>query len=190
VVGQGGHDRLDFIGAVQDVTLQRIAEQTLTNVRSELAHVSRVTSLGTLTASIAHEVNQPLAAIIASADSCTAWLRGERPNLDKACAAADRVIQAATQASAVVQRIRTMIKNTSSAVTTVLNVNDIVEEALSLIRTELVSKRVSLHLDLAEDLSPVSGDRVQLAQVVLNLAMNSIEAMAEAGGGDRLLSIT
>jgi PAS domain S-box-containing protein len=192
IVGHGARAlgfRLDFIGAIQDVTQQRLAEQALTKVRSELAHVSRVTSLGTLTASIAHEVNQPLAAVIASADSCTAWLASVPPNLDKARVAADRVIRAATQASEIVQRIRTMIKNTSPSVLAALQVNDIVEEALLLIRTEMISRGVSLSMDLAEDLPSAFGDRVQIAQVVLNLAMNSIEAMVEAGDVERSLAI-
>jgi C4-dicarboxylate-specific signal transduction histidine kinase len=135
-------------------------------------------------------VNQPLAAVIASADSCTAWLASVPPNLDKARTAADRVIRAATQASEVVQRIRTMIKNTSSRVPVVLKVNEVVEEALSLIRMEMTSRRVSLSTHLAEDLLTVFGDRVQIAQVVLNLAMNSIEAMAETEDGERSLAIT
>jgi len=168
---------------------RRLAEEALTKVRSELAHVSRVSSLGTLTASIAHEVNQPLAAVIASADSCTAWLASVPPNLDKARTAADRVIRAATQASEVVQRIRIMIKNTSSSVPVVLKVNEVVEEALSLIRMEMTSRRVSLSMDLTEDLPSVFGDRVQIAQVVLNLAMNGIEAMAETGDVERSLAI-
>jgi signal transduction histidine kinase len=133
--------------------------------------------MGALTASIAHEVNQPLAAIVASGDSCTAWLASEPPNLDKARAAVSRVIQAATQASEIVQRVRAMFKKTPSVATSV-NMNELIEETISFVHHDAQRKNVSLRTDLEAGLPPVGGDRVQLEQVILNLMMNGIESMA------------
>lgn len=167
-----------FIGAIQDVTESKAAEDALNRARSELAHVTRISTLSALTASIAHEVNQPLAAAVVSSDSCTAWLASVPPNVVKARAAADRVAQAVTQASAVVQRIRTMFKK-APVVKTPLQINQVIEETLSLLQHEIASRRILLRTDLAEGIPLVWGDRVQITQVILNLAKNAIEAMAE-----------
>jgi C4-dicarboxylate-specific signal transduction histidine kinase len=133
--------------------------------------------MGELTASIAHEVNQPLAAIMASGDSCTAWLASEPPNLDKARAAAGRMIKAATQASEIVQRVRALFKKTPSAATSV-DMNELIEETISFVHHEAQRKNVSLRADFGAGLPTVGGDRVQLEQVILNLMMNAIECMA------------
>ena len=139
--------------------------------------MNRVMTMGELTASIAHEVNQPLAAIIASGDSCTAWLASEPPNLDKARAAASRMIQAATQASEIVQRVRALFKKIPSVATSV-DMNELIEETISFVHHEAQRKNVSLRADLGAGLPTVDGDRVQLEQVILNLMMNGIESMA------------
>ena len=139
------------------------------NAHAELAHVNRVMTMGELAASIAHEVNQPLAAILASGDSCTAWLANEPPNLDKARAAARRIVQAATQASDVVRRIRALFRKTTS-ITTALEINEVITETVSLLGGEVQRKGVSLNTQLAANLPPVLGDRIQLQQVILNLA--------------------
>ena len=122
---------LKWYGTVVDFHDRRQAQDDLRNTQAELAHVNRVMTMGELTASIAHEVNQPLAAIIASGDSCTAWLANEPPNLDKARAAASRMIQAATQASEIVQRIRALFKKTPS-ITKSVDMNELIEETISL----------------------------------------------------------
>src|SRR5216684_4391231 len=170
-------DILKWYGTVVDFHDRRQAQEELRNTQAELAHVNRVMTMGELTASIAHEVNQPLAAIIASGDSCTAWLASEPPNLDKARAAASRMIQAATQASEIVQRVRAMFKKLPSVATRV-DMNELIEETISFVHHEAQRKNVSLRADLGTGLPTVDGDRVQLEQVILNLMMNGIESIA------------
>jgi PAS domain S-box-containing protein len=170
---------LKWYGAIVDMHDWRQAQEDLRATQAELAHITRVMTMGELTASIAHEVNQPLAAIIASSDSCMAWLESDPPNLDKARAATARMVQAATQASEIVQRTRAFFKKTSSP-KVALGINEAIEEVLQLIHGEIVRKEVSLHTRLERYLPKVSGDRVQLEQVILNLMMNGMEAMAAA----------
>ena len=164
----------------QEIADRKRAEEALRNAQAELAHVNRVMTMGELTASIAHEVNQPLASIIASGDSCTAWLTNEPPNLDKARTAASRIIQAATQASETVQRLRALFKKTTS-MTTSVDVNGTIEDTISLVRHEAQRNKVVLRTELEPGVPSVSGDRVQLQQVILNLAMNGIESVAHLG---------
>src|SRR4029077_2482091 len=134
---------LKWYGTVVDFHDRRQAEEELRNTQAALAHVNRVMTMGELTASIAHEVNHPLAAIIASGDSCTAWLASEPPNLDKARASASRMIQAATQASEIVQRVRAMFKKIPSVAMSV-DMNELIEETISFVHHEARRKNVSL----------------------------------------------
>jgi C4-dicarboxylate-specific signal transduction histidine kinase len=134
-------------------------------------------TMGELTASIAHEVNQPLAAIVSSVDSCAAWLAHEPPNLDKARASASRVVQAATQASEIVQRIRGLFKKGTS-IADAVDVNEVIEETMAFVDREAQRNSVSLRTELAAGLPSVNGDRVQLQQVILNLMVNGLEAVA------------
>jgi PAS domain S-box-containing protein len=168
---------LKWYGTVVDFHDRRQAQEDLRSTQAELAHVNRVMTMGALTASIAHEVSQPLAAIIASGDSCTAWLASEPPNLDKARTAASRMIRAATQASEIVQRVRALFKKLPSVATSV-DMNELIEETISFVHHEAQRKNVSLRADLGAGLPTVGGDRVQLEQVILNLMMNGIESMA------------
>jgi len=170
-------DILKWYGTVVDFHDRRQAQEDLRNTQAELAHVNRVMTMGELTASIAHEVSQPLAAAIASGDSCTAWLASEPPNLEKARVAASRMIQAATQANAIVQRVRALFKKTPS-ITTSVDMNELIEETMSFVHGEAQRKNVSFRAELDDALPRVSGDRVQLEQVILNLMMNGIESMA------------
>ena len=177
---KGGNEGVAF---VLDLSEQKHAEDTLRQTQEDLrqtqaefAHVSRVMTMGELTASIAHEVNQPLAAIASSGDSCTAWLANEPPNLDKARAAARRMVQAATQASEIVQHIRSLFKNRTS-IAEAVDVNEVIEETTSFVRPEAERKNISMRTELDAELPSVTGDQVQLQQVVLNLIMNGIEAM-------------
>jgi C4-dicarboxylate-specific signal transduction histidine kinase len=181
-------DTWTFSSFIRDITARRQAEEALRNAQAELAHVNRVMTMGELAASIAHEVNQPLAAIIASGDSCTAWLANEPPNLDKARGAATRIVQAATQASDIVRRIRALFRKTTS-ITTPLEINEVITETVSLIDGEVQRKGVSLNTELAANLPVVLGDRIQLQQVILNLAINGTEAMAAVEDQHRRMMI-
>jgi PAS domain S-box-containing protein len=181
-------DAWTFSSFIRDITARRQAQEDLRNAQAELAHVNRVMTMGELAASIAHEVNQPLAAIVASGDSCTAWLQSEPPNLEKARAAADRIVQAATQASDIVRRIRALFKKTTS-ISTPLEINEVIAETISLAGGEVQRKGVSLNTALAVNLPAVLGDRVQLQQVILNLVINATEAMAGVENQPRRLTI-
>ena len=153
------------------------AEEALQKAQAELAHVSRLMTLGELTASISHEVNQPLAAIVTNAQACLRWLALETPRPDEVRAAVERVVRDSNRASEVIQRIRALAKKTEPQMLA-LDINDVIREALSLEQRELLSQQVSLRTELASVLPPVLGDRVQLQQVVINLVMNALEAMA------------
>ena len=179
---------LKWYGTIVDFHDRRQAQEDLRNTQAELAHVNRVMTMGELAASIAHEVNQPLASIIASGDSCTAWLANEPPNLERARAAAGRVIQAATQASEIVQRIRALFKKTTASTTSV-NVNAVIEDTISLLRHETQRHNISLLTELDAGVPSVRADRVQLQQVILNLVMNAIESTASVDRERRRLVI-
>jgi PAS domain S-box-containing protein len=152
------------------------AEQALRKAQAELAHVTRVTSLGELTASIAHEVNQPLAAVIANAEACLRWLDRETPDLAAARRSAEWVIDDGNRASEVVRRVRALA-NKSELEKVPLDLNDVVRDVMVLVQRELASQRVSLRTELEPLLPMILGDRVQLQQVIINLVMNGIEAM-------------
>jgi PAS domain S-box-containing protein len=183
-----GHGRLEYIGAVQDVTERRLSEATLSKVRSDLAHVARVTSLGVLTASIAHEVNQPLSGIITNAGTCLRMLNADPPNVDGARATALRAIRDGNRASDVVARLRALFTKKAAAAESV-DLNEATREVLALSLSELQRNRVIVREDLAENLPPVSGDRVQLQQVILNLVLNASDAMSDVNDRPRQLVI-
>jgi C4-dicarboxylate-specific signal transduction histidine kinase len=164
------------------------AEMALHQAQTELAHATRLTTLGQLTASIAHEVNQPLAAIVANGDACLHWLRRDPPDLGKANDSVQAMINDGNRASDVVRRIRGLAKY-SSPHSTLVNVNDVIEEVILLVRREVISSQVTVQLDLAQDLPSVLFDRVQLQQVIINLVVNSIQAMADVGDRPRALLI-
>ena len=183
-----GHGRLEYIGAVQDVTERRLSEATLSKVRSDLAHATRVTSLGVLTASIAHEVNQPLSGIITNAGTCLRMLNADPPNVDGARATALRAIRDGNRASDVVARLRALFTKKAAAAESV-DLNEATREVLALSLSELQRNRVIVGEDLAENLPPVSGDRVQLQQVILNLVLNASDAMSDVNDRPRQLVI-
>jgi len=183
------------VAFVLDLSVQQRAEEALRRTQEELrqmqaefAHVNRVMTMGELAASIAHEVNQPLAAIVASCDSCTAWLAREPPNLDKARAAASRIAQAATQAKETVQNVRALFRKETSVAASV-DVNEVIEATISFVRPEAERMTVSMRTELDAALPFVAGDRVQLQQVILNLMMNGIEAMADLDSEPKRLVI-
>ena len=152
------------------------AEQALRKAQAELAHVTRVTTLGELTVSIAHEVNQPLAAIIANAEACLRWLDRDVPDLNAARRSVEWVISDGDRASEVVRRVRALANKTDMEKVP-LDINDVVRDVMVLVQRELISHGVSLRTELAPALPMILGDRVQLQQVTINLVMNGIEAM-------------
>ena len=162
-----------------DITERKRAGEALQQAQAQLAHVTRVTTLGELTASIAHEVNQPLAGIFTNGEASLRWLDREPPQIEEARRAIERVIRDAERASGVVRRIRDLAKKATPEMTR-LDINDVVNDAMLLVQREVASHRVALQLDLASGLPWVRGDRVQLQQVIINLVINGMEAMAES----------
>lgn len=167
---------LEYVSAVQDVTQRRLAAEALGKVRSELTHVARVASLGTLTASIAHEVNQPLSGIITNANTCLRMLAADPPNVEGACETARRTIRDGNRASDVIKRLRALFAKKKVASET-LDLNEAAREVIAMLLGELQRNGVTLHPEFADDVPPVSGDRVQLQQVILNLILNASDAM-------------
>ena len=163
--------------------------EALQEVQAELAHVTRVMTLGELTASIAHEVNQPLAAIVTNGNACLRWLGGAQPNLGETRLAVQRIIKDSYRASEVISRVRTLVKKAPPRHDWV-DVNEIIREVLELATNEARRNRVSLKQDLPGDLPLVLGDRVQLQQVILNLIINGMEAIAKSKPGPRELSVS
>jgi PAS domain S-box-containing protein len=181
--------RLEYIGAVQDVTQRRLSEEALGKARLELAHVARVTSLGALTASIAHEVNQPIGAARNNAHAALRFLAGDPPDLSEVREALECVVNDTYRAGDIVGRIRDQVKKVPPRMEGV-ELNDAIEEVIALVRGELSKSRVSVQTQLAEGLSPVHADRVQLQQVMLNLILNAIEAMISVDNEVRELVIS
>jgi len=174
----------EFVGTVMDVTERKRAEEErerLREAQSELAHINRVTTMGELTAALAHEVNQPIAAAVTSANSCFHWLEGDAPNVEKARAAATRIVNDGTRAAEIIQRIRLLFQK-GMPQWQLVDLNEIVGEMVVLLRSEAARYSISVHTNLAADLHEVNGDRVQLQQVMMNLMTNSIDAMKSVEG--------
>ena len=174
---------VQFVGAVTDITERKAAEEALRQTQATLAHVTRVTTLGELTASIAHEVNQPLAAAVTDASTCLLWLKRDPPDLEEAREAADRSVRDATRAADIISRIRTLFKRGTSQREQV-DINEVIREMTVLLRDEAGRYSVSIHSDLAADLPTAIADRVQLQQVLMNLMRNGVEAMKSTSGGE------
>ena len=175
-----------FVGAVQDVTEIKVAEEALNQTRSELAHVARVTSLGALTASIAHEVNQPLSGIITNAGTCLRMLAADPPNLEGARETARRTIRDVNRAADVITRLRALFTKQTVAIEPV-DLNEAVREVIALSWVDLQRSRVVLRTELDERLPLVGGDRVQLQQVVMNLLRNAADAISGVDSARRLV---
>jgi len=179
---------VELTGVIQDVTEARVAEQTLGKLRSELAHVTRVTTLGALTASIAHEVNQPLAGIVTNASTCLRMLATDPPNIEGARDTARRTLRDGERASEVIARLRALFSKKTTT-TGSLDLNEATREVVALSMSELQRQHVAVSLELAADLPPVKGDRVQLQQVILNLLLNASDAMSTVADRPRELVI-
>jgi PAS domain S-box-containing protein len=181
-------DRPVFIGAVQDVTESKLAEEALNSARAELAYAERVMTLGALTASIAHEVNQPLAGIITNATTCMSMLATDPPNLDGARATVQRTLRDGNRAAEVIQRLRAMFARKQPANESV-DLNEAAREVLALSSSELQVSRTILRTEFDADLDPISANRVQIQQVILNLILNAADAMGEVEDRPRNLLI-
>ena len=177
-----------FIGALQDVTESKVAEEALDRARSELAHVARVTTLNALTASIAHEINQPLSGIITNASTCLRMLNGDPPNVDGARETVRRTLRDGNRASDVITRLRALFSK-KEFTTEPLDLNEATREVIALSLSDLQRNQVILRSELAEDLPPVMGDRIQLQQVTLNLLRNASDAMVSVDDRPRQLLI-
>ena len=182
------HGRIEYIGAIQDVTQQRRSEEALGKLRSELAHVARVTSLGALTASIAHEVNQPLSGIVTNASTSLRMLAADPPNVEGARETARRSIRDANRAADVITRLRALFAKKAPTVE-LMDLNAATREVIALWRSELQRSRATLRAELADELPRVMGDRVQLQQVIINLLRNASEAMSGVDDRPRIIVI-
>jgi PAS domain S-box-containing protein len=180
---------LEFVGAVMDVTATRRADEELHQTRAQLTHFARLTTLGELTASIAHEVNQPLSGVINSGNAGLRWLDRQPPNIEKAKQSVDRVIRDAGRASQVVARVRDLAKKTLPHKGW-LNINETVEEIISLTRREVRQNQVWLRTHLSTDVQLILADRIQLQQVILNLIINAVEALSAVADRQRELQLT
>jgi len=191
MVAHGTRDedgRLEYIGAVQDVTARRLSEQALGKAQSELAHVARATALSALTASIAHEVNQPLSGIITNASTCLRMLAADPPDIEGAREAVRRTIRDGNRASDVIARVRALFTKKEPAIEAV-DLNEVTREVIALSLSDLQRNRVVLQAELARDLPAITGDRIQLQQVILNLLRNASDAMADVHDRPRQLLV-
>lgn len=179
---------MEYIGAAQDVTQRRLSEEALGEARAELAHVTRVMSLGALTASIAHEVNQPLSGIITNAGTCLRMLDADPPNVDGARETARRTIRDGHRASDVISRLRALFSRKDMA-TELVDLNEATREVITLALCELQRNRVIVKPELADERPIVAGNRVQLQQVILNLLRNASDAMSSVEDRPRQLLV-
>jgi PAS domain S-box-containing protein len=183
-----GREDVEFTGTIMDITERRIGEEALRNAVADLERASRLTTMGQLTASIAHEINQPLSAIVTNGNTCLRWLEGDRPDLGEVRQAAKRIVRDGYRAGEIVKSIRAMARKSVPEMAR-LDVNDVIQEVIALMRTEFRRHDISIETELTADLAPVLADRIQLQQVILNLIMNGIEAMAEVANRPRLLAV-
>jgi PAS domain S-box-containing protein len=168
-------------GLMVDLTKRKQAEEALRQAQADLAYVSRVTTMGELTASLAHEVNQPIAAAVTNANTCLRWLTRDRPDVEEARAAAMRIVKDGTRAGEIISRIRLLFKK-GTPQHDLVDINEVIGEMIVLLRGETTRYSISVRTELAADLPQIMGDRVQLLQVMMNLIMNSVDAMKDADG--------
>ena len=187
-VNRNSQGRLEYIGAVQDVTRRKSAENALAKARSELAQVMRINSLAMLTAAIAHEVNQPLSGIVTNAGTCLRMLGSDPPNVDGARETARRTIRDGNRAAEVVARLRALFSKKEVKFVSV-DLNDGTREVIALLLNDLQRNHILLETNLADNLPRINGDRIQLQQVILNLLRNASEAMSDVNDRPRRLSI-
>jgi len=178
-----------FIGTMIDVTESKLAQESLLAARSELARVAQLTTVGHMAASIAHEIKQPLTSIVMASSAGLRWLKKKPPNLEEIRACLDTIANNGDRANQVIDGIRSMFQKGSQE-NEFLDVNEIIQETLDLVRDEAQKKRVTLQSELSDGLRPVLGNRIQLQQVMLNLFSNAIEAMDTVLDGSRMLRVS
>jgi PAS domain S-box-containing protein len=186
-VGDG--TSVKVVGTLQDVTDRRRAEDALRQAEARLAHISRVATMGELASSIAHEINQPLAAIVNDGAACLRWLQSRPPALEEAKESVQHIIGDANRASHVIARIRTLLAKKPS-VKAAFDVNELVRETVALVKGEIVRVGATLRSELSSGVPPVMGDRIQVQQVLINLLMNALEAMSRTKSRSRELTVT
>ena len=182
-------DLIEFVGTVMDVTEHRRADQErerLRQAQAELAHINRAATMGELTASLAHEVNQPIAAAVTNANTCLRWLAREQPDLDEARAAALRIVKDGTRAAEIIKRIRLLFKK-ETVERELVDINEVIREMIVLLRGEAMRYSVLMSAQLDQDAPVVMADRVQLQQVLMNLMVNGIDAMKDVGWARELV---
>ena len=178
-----------WYGTAFDIEERKRAEDALREAQANLARVSRMTTMGELTASLAHEVKQPIAAASTNASTCLRWLAGDAPNIEEARAAATRIIKDGQRAAEIISRVRLLFQNVTPQQEP-LDVNEIIREIIVLLRSEATRHNISVRAELASDLPQVMGDRVQLQQVLMNLMINGIEAMKDVDGTRELAIVS
>jgi C4-dicarboxylate-specific signal transduction histidine kinase len=171
-----------------DITERKRAEEALHKAQTELAHVTRVATLGEMSASIAHEINQPLGAVVNNASACLRWLAGQTPNLEEARKSAANIVRDGHRAGEIIGRIRALAKKAPPRKDW-LDINEAILEVIALARSQAQNSRVSLQTQLSKEVPLILGDRIQLQQVILNLIINAIEAMSGVGDGPRELEV-
>lgn len=177
----GSGNLVQFVGSSTDTTERRQAEEALRQAQADLARISRITTMGELTASLAHEVNQPIAAAVTDANTCLRWLNRDQPDLEEARDAASRVVKDATRAAEIISRTRLLFKRVNPQ-SQLVDMNEVIREMLALMIGDMSRQSISVRIELRDHLPPIAGDRVQLQQVVMNLMVNGIDAMKEVEG--------
>jgi PAS domain S-box-containing protein len=178
-------DLIEFVGSSTDITARKRAEEALRQAQADLARVSRVTTIGELTASLAHEVNQPIAAAVTNANTCLRWLTRDEPDVEEARAAATRIVKDGTRAAEIIRRVRLLFQKGASQ-RELVDVNEAIREMIVLLRSETTRYNITIRMELAAGLPQIMGDRVQLQQVLMNLMVNSIDAMKEVDSAREL----
>ena len=179
---------VQWFGTDTDIEALKQAEEALRDAQAELARVSRLTTMGELAASLAHELNQPLAAVVTNGDACLRWLGRAEPNLAEATDAVQRIIRDANRAAAVIAHTRALLRKSGGDKAS-LDITEVIRETLVLVQPEVFRHRIVIRESLAENLPTLMGDRIQLQQVLLNLIMNGVEAMTAVEDGHRELTI-
>jgi C4-dicarboxylate-specific signal transduction histidine kinase len=182
----GGIYRLRIRSIEQRYLERKQAEEELRQAQADLTHANRASSMGELTASLAHEVNQPIAAAVADAQTCIRWLTRDQPDMQEAREAASRMVKDATRAAEIIKRVRLLFKKDTPE-RELVDLNEIIREMMLLLHSEAIQYKVFVRAELAAGLPRVMGDRVQLQQVLMNLIMNGIEAMKGVDGTRELI---